>query len=226
MERMGKMRYGWKKTVLTEPFWGLTLVYVCVLCCFLAGCRDRAVLYDSTGGTDSAAWNPSAENLQEVNGNSQETAADSPKTVSPETEEQMLCVYVCGEVRKPGVYELEEGGRIVDAVEAAGGMTEEAFCTWLNLAEPLSDGQKVEVPSKEQAENLRNEEQEAQSGLVNLNTASQEELMTLTGIGESKAQAIISYREEHGDFERPEELMEIPGIKEGVFQKIQDQITV
>ena len=135
-------------------------------------------------------------------------------------------VYVCGEVKSPGVYELPEGSRIVDAVEAAGGMTEAASGTWLNLAEPVSDGQKIEVPSETEAAELEKEQQEAQSGLVNLNTASAEELMTLTGIGESKAEAILSYREEHGGFEKPEELMEIPGIKEGVFEKIRDQVTV
>ena len=129
-------------------------------------------------------------------------------------------------MKSPGVYELPEGSRIVDAVEAAGGMTEAASGTWLNLAEPVSDGQKIEVPSETEASELEKEQQEAQSGLVNLNTASAEELMTLTGIGESKAEAILSYREEHGGFEKPEELMEIPGIKEGVFEKIRDQVTV
>ena len=75
-------------------------------------------------------------------------------------------------------------------------------------------------------EELLEEEKEAESGLVNLNTASAEELMTLTGVGEAKARAILDYREEHGGFQKPEDLMEIPGIKEGVFQKIKDQITV
>ena len=137
----------------------------------------------------------------------------------------VICVYVCGEVHAPGVYELPESARVVDAVEAAGGMTEEASDTWLNLAELLSDGQKIEVPSGSRRKSLE-EEKEAETGLVNLNTASAEELMTLTGVGEAKARAILDYREEHGGFQKPEDLMEIPGIKEGVFQKIKDQITV
>ena len=189
-----------------------------VLC--LAGCRDTAVLYDSSG--EETGNVPAGETAD--SGEAAEEAAG--ETASRKTAESVICVYVCGEVEAAGVYELPEGSRIVDAVEAAGGMTEEASDTWLNLAEPVSDGQKIEVPSREQAEELKEEEAEAQAGLVNLNTASAEELMTLSGVGEAKARAILDYREEHGGFKEPEELMEIPGIKEGVFQKIKDQITV
>ena len=199
---MGKMGYSWKTAFIF-------MLLFTVLC--LAGCRDTAVLYDS-GGEEA----DSGEAAEEAAG----------ETASRQTAESVICVYVCGEVHAPGVYELPESARVVDAVEAAGGMTEEASDTWLNLAELLSDGQKIEVPSAERAEELLEEEKEAESGLVNLNTASAEELMTLTGVGEAKARAILDYREEHGGFQKPEDLMEIPGIKEGVFQKIKDQITV
>lgn len=212
MKGWGKMRYRWKKAFL--------LLGLLMMCGLSFGCQDTAVLYDSEEGAGDGA-------LPGGGGSSGSEASDKGEAGGQTSgEPQPICVYVCGEVRAPGVYELREGDRIVDAVEAAGGTTEAASDIWLNLAEPVSDGQKIEVPSREQAEELEEENRKAQSGLVNLNTASAEELMTLAGIGQSKAEAILSYREEHGGFEKPEELMEIPGIKEGVFEKIKDQITV
>ncbi len=182
-----------------------------ILAC--TGCRGRAVLYDS-------------EETAEVREETQEKGSESgPDTEQEETLEK-ICVYVCGEVKSPGVYELAAGARVSEAVEAAGGMTEEAAESWLNLAEHMTDGQKIEVPSKEQEEQLKEEAFGRESGLVNLNTASAEQLTTLTGIGESKAEDILNYRETHGGFRTIEELMQIPGIKERVFEKIKDQITV
>ena len=221
------MRYTWKKGFHLTCFRAPALVFLCAcfLCGFLTGCQEAAVLYDSDGSVEGLL--PEESSASGESGGGREAASEEGgEAAAAEPAAQTLCVYVCGEVRPPGVYELPEGSRIVDAVEAAGGMTEAASGTWLNLAEPVSDGQKIEVPSETEASELEKERQEAQSGLVNLNTASAEELMTLTGIGESKAEAILSYREEHGGFEKPEELMEIPGIKEGVFEKIRDQVTV
>ncbi len=175
--------------------------------CLLCGCGKKAVLYDST---------------------TEETEADSRKTEADVEEEATVSVwvYVCGEVAMPGVYELPEGSRITDAIEAAGGMLETAAGTYLNLAETVKDGQKIEVPSEEAAEALTQAAAALASGIVNLNQATKEELMTLPGIGESKAKDIISYREEHGGFQKPEDLMNISGIKEAVYNKIKDQITI
>ena len=131
-----------------------------------------------------------------------------------------------GEVEAPGVYELPASSRIGEAVEAAGGMTEEAADTFLNLAGHMTDGQKIEVPSREDAKALKEQQEQQEGGLVNLNTAAKEQLMTLTGIGESKAEDILDYREQNGGFRTKEDLMQIPGIKERVFEKIKDQITV
>ncbi|MDO4327030.1 MAG: ComEA family DNA-binding protein [bacterium] len=151
-------------------------------------------------------------------------------------------VYVCGEVQNPGVYALEKSSRVVDAIEAAGGFTEQAAAAYWNLAEVLKDGMKIAVPSIEEAagdpygvQNVGR--MAAASGnagntvetapvLVDLNTADAALLQTLPGIGEAKAADIIAYRQEHGGFRSIEEIMNIAGIKEAVFQKIKDRITV
>ncbi|MCF2682957.1 helix-hairpin-helix domain-containing protein [Faecalicatena contorta] len=147
----------------------------------------------------------------------------------PENQQETICVHVCGEVCNPGVYELEAGSRLYEAIEAAGGMTEKAAKDYLNQAEKAEDGQQIYVPSGEEV-SCSDEQSvsgnDREDGKVNLNTASKEQLMTLSGIGEAKASAIISYREAHGGFQNIEELMQVEGIKEGVFQKVKDQIKV
>ncbi len=133
-----------------------------------------------------------------------------------------IFVYVCGAVVCEGVYELPEGSRVYEAVEKAGGFTENAAGAQINMAEILSDETRLYIPTIEEM----HEEQMQKDGKVNLNTASKEELMTLPGVGEAKASQIIQYREEHGTFQKIEELMNISGIKEGLFQKVKDYIKV
>lgn len=137
-------------------------------------------------------------------------------------------VHICGKVKDPGVYALPEGSRIFEAVEAAGGFADDAEEEALNLAEKVTDGMQIVVMSREEAAAAASEAAlEAQnSGLVNINTASREQLMTLKGIGESRADDIIRYREESGGFRVIEDIMKVPGIKEAGFQKIKDSITV
>lgn len=136
------------------------------------------------------------------------------------------CVYICGAVVAPGVYEVPEGSRIYQVLDLAGGFTEDAAATEINQAEPVRDGQMLRVPTVEEAAAEEAEAQSAADGRVNINTASAQELMGLPGIGESKAQSIVAYREEHGAFAEPEELMNITGIKAGVYEKIKNSIRV
>lgn len=141
-----------------------------------------------------------------------------------------VVVHVCGQVAAPGVYELAEGSRIYEAIEAAGGVNGKAAPEGLNQAACVEDGQQIYVPSVQELQDnsftAAGDSGAAEDGRVNINTAQAEELMTLSGIGEAKAAAIIQYREENGGFQSIEELMEISGIKEGVFEKIKDQIKV
>ena len=160
----------------------------------------------------------SAEELDEKG------ASDETDMVKDEEKTEKIFVHVCGEVNNPGVYELNAGSRVFEALDAAGGVTKDAADDSVNQAEVLSDGQQLEILSEEQMS--RNELTETfYSGKMNINKATKEELMTLSGIGESKADAIIRYREENGNFNSIEEIMEIEGIKEGVFRKIEEQIT-
>ncbi len=137
-------------------------------------------------------------------------------------------VHICGAVERPGVYELLEGSRVFQAVELAGGFLPEADESGLNLAALISDGMKILVLTREEAETASAQEGEGagKQGKVNINTASEKELMTLKGIGESRAKDIIAYREKHGRFSKIEDIMQVPGIKDGAFQKIKDDITV
>lgn len=131
-------------------------------------------------------------------------------------------VYVCGYVEQPGVYPLKPGARICDALELAGGVTADGKPEALDQAQRVEDGQTIYVPGRyEDVENV-----DVDDGLVDINKADKAMLMTLPGIGESKAEMILQYREEHGNFEAVEDLMNIPGIKEGVYNKIKDSIKV
>lgn len=198
-------------------------------------------------------------------GNTENSALDLlPETPIP----QKIFVDVCGAVVNPGVYELDEGARIFQAVDAAGGYLPEAAINYLNKARSIGDGQQIYVPTeKEVAENLElamakvpealnDGDKSGSSGLeeiqgssvenpsgtverdtgsfgdgagddprINLNTADAGQLSTLSGIGQSKAEAIVAYREEHGDFASIEEIMNVEGIKEGTFSKIKDKIS-
>ena len=180
-----------------------------------------------------------------------------------------IVVHVCGCVNSPGVYRLEPGSRIIEAVEKAGGFTDDADNSVINLADRLTDGMQIYVPAIDPeadetdasrqyvklADNIPERGTGSQaagaaagveksaatgantgaekgagtsreSGKVNINTAGKEELMTLSGVGETRADAIIAYRTENGRFASIEEIMNISGIKEGLFGKIKDKITV
>ena len=145
-----------------------------------------------------------------------------------------IYVHICGSVNNSGVYMCDINSRLFEVIELAGGFTQEADETYLNLVEKISDGQRIYVPSKEEVltGNIENISQvnnnQAQSNiatsLININTASKEQLMTLPGIGEAKALDIISYRSTNGNFKNTEDIKNISGIKESAYSKIKDLI--
>lgn len=156
-----------------------------------------------------------------VENSSKITTEDSNKKETSQKETKKIYIYVCGYVKKPGVYEVKEDARIYDALLMAGGVCEEGNGEVLNQAESMVDGQTIYVPSK-----FESQDPSKDDGRININLASKEEMMTLPGIGESKADLIIKYREQNGDFKKEENLMDIPGIKQGVFDKIKEKIKV
>ena len=158
--------------------------------------------------------------------------------IENETEDEKdntkIKVYITGEVKNQGVIELEEGDRIADAIEKAGGQTEQASLKNVNLAYQLEDGQKIYIP------NINDTETEiiddGASGVVddatikqtvvNINKADEKELQSLNGIGESLATSIVQYRKENGNFETIEDLKNVPGIGDSKFENIKEYIKV
>ena len=156
-------------------------------------------------------------------------------------EKSKIIVHVSGAVKNEGIVELEEKARVADAIEAAGGVTEDAYMRNINLASLLEDGMKVYIPTKEEvmqkeensdyiigSNNIieNNNVESKKSGKVNINTATKEELDTLPGVGELTANKIISYREENGKFKSIEEIKEVSGIGDSKFEQIKDLIEI
>lgn len=150
-----------------------------------------------------------------------------------------IAVHITGCVIKPGVIYLGCGGILQDAIDLAGGFTSDADTAIANLAMKLSDGMQIKIPSMNDSDknwlihtgkatcssSMKNSES-TPSSKININTASITELMTLSGIGESTAKSIVKHREENGLFTKIEDIMNVPGIKEGKYNKIKDDICV
>lgn len=212
-----------------------------VVFCMLTGCgkKETEVFYEdyfsSKEGTEVKA----------VEESSAKTGAEyeEPLIIVEEDVKAPVMVHVCGAVQAPGVYELMEDSRVQDVVEMAGGLLEEADLSFTNLAMKVSDGEKIYIPTKQEAERLREnggagvflteqsgevwtKSQAQTGGKVNINTADVTLLCTLSGIGDSRAESIITYRRDNGAFETIEDIMKVPGIKEAAFQKIKDNICV
>ena len=209
------------------------LVLLSVMCTgSLTGCR----VGNPQGQTELVPLN-----RNDTDSDKPDTAINSgQKEQQTDREKLQICyVHVCGAVNQPGVYELTADSRLFKAIQMAGGLTEEAADQTLNQAEVIEDGSKIYVPTKEEVKAgmdnggtlVQNEDNAEKAGStsdgkIDINTAAKNELMTLSGIGEAKADAIVRYREEHGAFQKIEDLMEVEGIKEGVFQKVKDQIKI
>lgn len=145
-------------------------------------------------------------------------------------------VHICGAVQNPGVYRIEAGARLVDLIGLCGGLLAEAAGDYINQASTVADGQRIYIPSSDELTDLTTSEYLAgeqgaslkltDSTLININTADREALMSLSGIGQAKADQIIAYRTSNGKFQSIQDLMNIPGIKEGLFGQISSCITV
>jgi len=161
----------------------------------------------------------------------EETISSNEKEPVDNGEERTsIVIDVKGAVLKPGVYEVPQDARVYEAIQEAGGLSEKADELSVNLASSLQDGMVVYIPIKgETKENpfiSQNVAEDPSQKKVNINLATSEELQTLTGIGPSKAESIISYREEQGPFTKIEDLLEVTGIGDKSFEKLREEITV
>ena len=179
---------------------GIILLCACITC----ACKEEILLQEV-----SEEYVPN-DVADMATGNGMQMLTDTAEAMSPE----VICVHVCGAVKEPGVYELKEGERINDAVQLAGGFDEEADRDAVNLVSVVSDGEQIRIPFIGECMSA------SDGGLININDADEDALCQIPGIGESRAKAIVDYRREHGDFTNTEELMQVPGIKEGIDARI------
>ena len=234
----------------------VVLISIILGACSLKGQDESIFIEQEEEVTESAKVTEGFEADEGVRRSDEEIISSDTEEAKDEEVQVEVVVHVCGQVMSPGVYTLKSGSRLYEAIESAGGMTEEADSEYLNQADLVRDGSKIYVPSREETKELNaddrmssddilnavtsSQEIRADEGLdgrrcgdsdetgdkVNINTATKEQLMTLKGVGESKADSIISYREANGPFSSIEDIMNITGIKEGLFNKVKDQITV
>ena len=212
--------------------WVAGFVVVCgVVCLFLHYGRERKrqIVTEKTAEVTE---------FSEEDRIPEEDSQGREESQSAKEQETVLYVHLCGAVKTEGVYELPSGSRLRDGIVAAGGFLEVADTTYHNLAARLKDGQRIYVPTKEETKTVTAEDRIANTGdvsgtrnkientKVNLNTADIEELMTLSGVGEAKAESILQYREKVGEFQSIEELKNVSGIGDAMFERIKEDITV
>ena len=157
-----------------------------------------------------------------------ETTVLAEKTEVSTTQEAVIFVDIKGAVKNPGVYQMKSGDRVKDALDAAGGLTDEADSQKVNLAQRVEDQMVIVVPKVgEEVTEIPagvTSKEAAKDGKVNINTATVEELKTLKGVGEKKAEAIIEYRKKNGSFQTKEDLMKVRGIGKKLFESFQERI--
>lgn len=207
---------------------------VIALCCLISGCNrdgqiENELLFEQESETSQYETSEMVSTSDTVDNVSIDTTISTDTTTFTDkatSTDKTIVVYVCGAVNQPGIVELPYGSRGAAAIEAAGGFREDAEEGYVNLAARLNDEEMLTIPTKEEAKVLVEIQENKLNGKVNLNTASVEELCTLPGIGESRAEDIIRYRTENGAFTSPEDIMQIPGVKTSTFEKIKDKIIV
>ena len=196
------------------------VIIICILVIILVGWK----IYDSSNFETE-------EESQIMDSNIQES-----KT---EDEEELVIVHVTGEVKKPGVVRVKEGSRVEDIVKAAGGLTENADISNINLAYVVEDGTKIRIPSTDDEKQeeyitqsigegiiMQEESNNSRGSIVNINTANETELEELPGIGASIAGRIIEYRNKNGKFKSIEDIKNVTGIGDSKFEKIKESIRV
>lgn len=208
----------------------IMLVFLCVITSFILYGKNKSKVFKDEymknifveeEATDDNSVEVNAEPIKEVKGENQLTKGT-----------KMIVVEIKGEVVNPDVYEISEGSIIRDLITKAGGLTNEANIDKINRADKLRDNQLIVIPNKNELSNantninVSKEGNTAEDGIININTASLEELQKINGVGEVKAKSIINYREKNGGFKSIDEMKNIEGIGDKTFEKMKDQITI
>lgn len=216
------------------------LCFSCI-CLLAAACGEKEnVYFQSETSVTEAQQNeetPVTDSTQISEENSTQTEPDTQSVQKVQSEK--CFVYICGAVNTPGVYEVTQNARLYEVIEAAGGLTEDAAEESVNQAREIVDGEMVRILTQEEAAKdgleeagertetgVDGEAAQDSDGRIDLNLATAAELMTLSGIGQTKADSIIRYREKNGSFFSVEEIKQVEGIKEGVYNRIKDHIKV
>ncbi|MCR5203312.1 MAG: helix-hairpin-helix domain-containing protein [Lachnospiraceae bacterium] len=209
--------------------------------------KSEAVATDSNrASTVESGYNSKDTSNSDSNSNYN---SGSDSNSDSDSEKKDIRVFVCGAVKNTGVYTLSNDSRVCDAIRKARGFKKNADRFFYNQAKPLVDGEELRIPTKKESKAKKykdgtplNKDEISGSDLgnsksgqnadssdsdkININTADKNKLMEIPGVGESKADAIINYRTENGNFKEAKDIMNIPGIKEGIFNKIKDFIEV
>ena len=208
----------------------IMLVFLCVITSFILYGKNKSKVFKDEymknifveeEAPDDNSVEVNAEPIKEVKGENQLTKGT-----------KMIVVEIKGEVANPDVYEISEGSIIRDLITKAGGLTNEANRDKINRADKLRDNQLIVIPNKNELSNantninVSKEGNTAEDGIININTASLEELQKINGVGEVKAKSIINYREKNGGFKSIDEMKNIEGIGDKTFEKMKDQITI
>lgn len=216
-------------------FVGIISVLLVIFCLFLwLTCGAGNSMEAETSYTDISALSTSSS---QKNSKALSERPAQSKTEATDTQREQVTVDVKGAVTKPGVYTLKTSSRVTDAIKAAGGMTEDADAKSVNLAASLSDEEVIYVASKDEnvsvvgqsdsgAASEKAGKTSQKDGKINLNTATSEQLQTISGIGAKRAEDIIAYRESHGGFQSVDDLKNVSGIGDKTLEKIRESIYV
>lgn len=206
------------------------IIYISLICMFLIsleGCRQEPdIVWEKSTDNETEEWSDTRQTDFQTDLDPREQAGELVQKAT-------IMVDICGAVVCPGVYELPEGARVCDAVALAGGLLDSADRKTLNQAAVLHDADKVIVYLEEETAAIpaasfggADSTGAGQSTKVNINTADEAQLCTLSGIGSARAKDIITYRTMNGAFQTIEDIMNVSGIKEATFSKIKDEISV
>jgi len=204
---------------------------------FLAGCSGDEEIISMSGSLKQAEAQSTVSVSEDSSNSGSVATGDDIKSAAADSESSIF-VFICGAISKPGVYEMPEGSRVYELINRAGGITSDGAVNSVNQAETLQDSQQVYIPRRDEvtvtvASGTLGADTPGAAGqgalgkaLININTADETTLQQINGIGASRAADIVAYRNTNGSFEEIEDIMKVPGIKNGLFSRIKDQISV